>query len=150
MHRFILESSSPEFTPPEALQELANALRDPELETKVLVVPTQPTRGYAVTPWEVLHFWAPWETLDDAATLWLMGKIFTWMKARRQQAKQEDEERAQENPNVWRSIRPTAVIIYGPDGKALKEIELQSPHEEPIVREPRDPDRRRIPPTLDT
>jgi hypothetical protein len=147
----IIQSGSPFFTEPEDLQALANALRSQSDETEVVVHTPRDQRGYSVTPWEVVYIWLttdPTGTLVGKALLtgsvggiagkasgwvsgWVVDAVKDWVKSRIDLSRKEHEARKLETPKIWSTVRPTAAIILGPDGKELLTIEQQGNDPEP-------------------
>ncbi len=142
MYRIVLAAGNSVDTPPEELETLAHRLGALEADYEVHLAPTRLQRGHAVGWWEVIHVWVPWEELSAAAAVRLVDAITDWV-AHRIRARVEN---AGEKKNRW-WVRPSMVIIYGPNGQPLIAVEQQEGDVEPrqIVK----PNHPRQPPSLD-
>ncbi len=70
--------------------------------------------------------WVPWEELSSAAAVRLVEAITDWV-AHRMRARVEN---AGEKKDRW-WVRPSMVIIYGPNGQPLLAVEQQEGDAEP-------------------
>ena|SRR5712691_6286553 len=75
-------------------------------------------RGYGVTWGEVLHVWIPWTTIGGAAAKKITEILIDWARRKLK--------------GDAKSKRPRFVTIYGPTGKMLKKISVNSKGEEKI------------------
>lgn len=159
----IIQSGSPEFTEPEELEALAEALHARTDGEGAIIHQPRDQRGRAVTPWEVVYIWL---TTDPSGILvakglitgsvagaagkvsgWVVDAVKDWVKERHRQAKEEHETRKKETPKVWSIVRPTAVIILGPDGKELLTVEQKGEDDEPREVVDKQYPRQMLPPT---
>lgn len=144
----IIETGSPYFTETDDLESLASSLRFRSENTDVVIAPPSEQRGYAVTLWEVVHVWIPWEELGLVAAGWVLDEAKDWVKGRVQRTRGEKENLQKENPNVWHIVRPTAVNIYNVHGDLLTTIEQKTDDEEPREVFPDEYSRKRQPPQM--
>ena len=145
----IIETGSPYFTEREDLESLASSLRSRSVDTDVIIAPPGEQRGYAVTLWEVVHVWIPWEELSLVAAGWVLDETKDWVKGRLQKSRAEKEKSQEENSNVWHIVRPTAVNIYNVNGDILTKIEQKASDEEPREVAPGEYARKRRPPEIE-
>lgn len=117
MSEILLEPGNPLSLRREKLQHVIDAIEscDPSYHVHLAY---NDQRGYGVTWWEVLHVWVPWTTIGTAAAKKLVEILIDW--ARHKLAGAEENK------------RPRSVTIYGPDGKILTRIEVDSKSEEKI------------------
>lgn len=85
-----------------------------------------PTRGYAVTWWEVFHFFLGEvaEPAKEEAIGAVIGAFVVWARNRFRAGGDGREGKA-----------PKSATIYGPDGVALREVTLRNADEEPEISE---------------
>jgi hypothetical protein len=111
------------------LNELAGRLKA-QHEAEVEIVP-RPERGYGVTFHEVMNIWVNVTGIagGTATGVAILRSVAKW--ARERWHKDRDE-------HPGSRPRPRSVTLYGPDGRAIKTIEIDEPSGEPIEREPND------------
>jgi len=92
-------------------------------DVRVSVV-RRPETGYGVTWWEVINVWVDISEVlgGTVAALDLLRIIVEWTRRRWQRDK---DDRPDAVP------RPRSVILYGPDGRAIKSVLIDEPHGEP-------------------
>jgi hypothetical protein len=145
----IIEPGSPHFTESENLELLASSLRLRSADTGVIIAPPTEQRGYAVTLWEVVHVWVPWQELSLVAAGWVLDEAKGWVKGRVQKSRTEKEKSQKENPNAWIIVRPTAVNIYNVNGDILTTIKQEASDGEPREVAPDRYARKRQPPEIE-
>jgi hypothetical protein len=149
MRSIIIETGSPHFTESDDLESLASSLRSQSTDIDVIIAPPTKQRGYAVTLWEVVHVWIPWQELSLVAAGWVLDESKDWVKGRVQKSRAETVVFKKENPNTWHIVRPTAVIIYNVHGDIVTTVEQEASDEEPREVTPDEYARKRQPPALD-
>lgn len=112
MPTITLQPKNPLDPTPEELEDLAQAIQGLDSDYAV-VVTTRERPRVGVSLWEVIECYVPWSDLTNAAAVALIAELGRWLRNRFEKV-----------PG-----RPKLMVIYGPDGKVLKEIEMQSPEE---------------------
>ncbi len=97
---------------PDELEDLARAIQHLYSDYEVIVTTGERPR-VGVSLWEVIECYVPWSDMTSAAAGALIAELHRWLRNRFEKV-----------PG-----RPKSMVIYGPDGKVLKEIEMQSPEE---------------------
>jgi hypothetical protein len=107
------------------LDELAEHLRQADSSFNI-EISAQPERGYGVTPYEVIELVA---TIGGAITALesTAGILSTTVKWARERWQRDRDKHRPEPP------RPRVVkLIYGPDGRILKEVLIDLPDGDPV------------------
>lgn len=106
------KSRNPLDPTPDELEDLALDIQrlHPDYEV-ILMTGERPRVG--VSLWEVIECYVPWSDMASAAAGALTAELVRWLR-----------NRFEKLPG-----RPKSMVIYGPNGEVLKEIEMQSPEE---------------------
>lgn len=117
MPTITLKPRNPLDPTPSELEGLAQAIQLRYPEDDVIVAGGErPHVG--VTLWEVIECYVPWSDLSSAVAGALVAELVRWLR-----------QRFEKTPG-----RPKDMVIYGPDVKVLKEIEMRGPAEDQYGR----------------
>jgi hypothetical protein len=115
--RIVLHTVNPLDIPPEELFDLAGSLRNicPECDIEIT---SGDQRGSAVTLWEVLHLYLPWNDIivgaSSGASTAIIAAVVSFFK-----------DRFKKEPK-----RTKFIAIFGPNGKIMKEVKLTNQEDE--------------------
>lgn len=109
MPTITLQPRNPLDPAPEELEDLARGIQQLTSDLEVVVTAGERPR-VGVSMWEVIECYVPWSDLTNQVAVALVAELSRWLR-----------QRFEKVPG-----RPKTIIIYGPKGEVLKEIELQS------------------------
>lgn len=119
---FIIAPANPLDIAPDELNSLALELESLGGDVRVV---SEEERGAGVTFWEVIYIWLPSQDFVEGVLYsQLVRVVGTWIRDRFKKSGSEQ--------------RPKSVIIFGPDGRPLRKVELERPDAELSDEEPGD------------